>query len=126
MTRMEILVSDAEANLQQILDSPSYKLAEQDTHFLARPELRPVRMQLELLKPEMALVENRVRSTIVVFGSTQIAEQKHAQERLELAKAAAAASPKDAKLTRQVARAERLAAKCRYYDAAREFARLVS
>lgn len=119
-------MNDAGVNLQKILDSPSYQLAEQDTHFLARPELRPVRMQLELLKPEMALLENRVRSTIVVFGSTQIAEREKAQERLDQAKAAAEASPNNANLLRQVTRAERLAAKCRYYDAAREFGRLVS
>jgi uncharacterized protein (TIGR00730 family) len=120
------VVSDAEANLQQILDSPSYQLAERDTHFLARPELRAVRMQLELLKPEMALAENRVRSTIVVFGGTQIVEHDKAEERLERAKAAVQAAPKDLHLARELARAERLAAKSHYYDAARQFGRLVS
>lgn len=36
---------------------PAYRLAFQDTEFLLREELRPVRFQLELLKPEMLLDE---------------------------------------------------------------------
>jgi hypothetical protein len=53
------LTPEAEANLQAILNSPTYRLAEADTDFLARPELRPVRLQLELLKPEMIWVHSR-------------------------------------------------------------------
>ena len=33
--------------------SPSYRLAYRDTDFLLRDELRPARLQLELLKPEL-------------------------------------------------------------------------
>lgn len=117
---------DAQANLRAILASPSYLLAEDDTEFLARPELRPVRMQLELLKPEMLFAEQQVRSTVVVFGSTQIADADRARLRLATARAAADAAPQDKALARAAARAERLAAKSGYYDAAREFARIVS
>ncbi|MFO0896808.1 MAG: TIGR00730 family Rossman fold protein [Pirellulales bacterium] len=116
----------AALNLQAILQSPSYRRAERDPDFLQRPDLRPVRMLLELLKPELALVENEVASTIVVFGSTQVVDEPAAQARLKAARAAAAGHPADPLLMRAVARAERLAAKCHYYDAAREFARLVS
>lgn len=116
----------AAANLQAILDSPTYRLAELDTDFLARPELRPVRMQLELLKPEMALFENRVRSTIVLFGGTQIIEHDLAAARLEQAEAALAAAPGDPRLARHVERARRLLAKSHYYEAARQFSRLVT
>src|SRR5262249_19672167 len=73
--------ADELKNLEAILHSPSYLLAEQDTKFLQRPALRPVRLQLELLKPEMLLEEQQVRSTIVVFGSTQIIERDKAHER---------------------------------------------
>ena len=66
-------------NLKAILASPSYKLAEQDVDFLARPELRPVRLQLELLKPEMALRDDNIRSTVVVFGGTQVVELPEAR-----------------------------------------------
>lgn len=116
----------AEANLKAILASPSYVLAEKDVDFLARPELRPVRMQLELLKPEMAFREQGVHSTIVLFGGTQVVERAEAERRLEAARARLASHPNDPAAQRAVARAERILAKCRYYDEAREFARLVS
>src|SRR5437879_13563337 len=54
---------------------PNYLLAEDDVAFLKRPELRPVRLQLELLKPEILLEEHGIASTLVVFGGTQIVER---------------------------------------------------
>ncbi|MBL9125821.1 MAG: hypothetical protein JNG90_19425, partial [Planctomycetaceae bacterium] len=56
---------DIEANLKAILASSSYRLAERDIDLLARDELRPVRLQLELFKPELALFEQKIHSTIV-------------------------------------------------------------
>ncbi|RIK79447.1 MAG: TIGR00730 family Rossman fold protein [Planctomycetota bacterium] len=109
-----------------MLNSPSYRLAEDDTDFLRRPELRPVRLQLELLKPEMALAEQRVRSTIVVFGGTRIVERPEAEALVRAAEAAAAAEPDNPVLARKLQRAERVLAKTHYYDEAREFARIVS
>ena len=94
--------------------------------FLNRPELRPVRMQLELLKPEMTLIEEGVGSTIVLFGGTQILEEDGALARLEAARASAEKNPEDAKSQRDVLRAERCVAKAKFYDDAREFSRLVS
>ncbi|HJN07958.1 MAG TPA: prepilin peptidase [Pirellulaceae bacterium] len=113
-------------NLQAILNSPTYRLAELDTDFLQRDELRPVRMQLELLKPEMALEEQGVHSTIVAFGGTQIVEPEAAGSRLQDARQSLAVAPDDPALQRAVARAERVLAKAGYYDAAREFSKLVS
>lgn len=52
--------------------SPAYRLAFADMDFMVRRELRPVRFQLELLKPEMLLAEHEVQSTVVVFGSARI------------------------------------------------------
>ena len=115
-----------EENLAAILASPTYKLAELDTDLLQRNELRPVRMQLELLKPELYFNEQNVHSTIVVFGGTQVVDAEAAKVRLEAAEAALAADPGDASLQRKVSRAKRIAAKSRFYDEAREFARLVS
>ena len=113
-------------NLQQIVDSPSYRLAESDIEFLALKELRPVRMQLELLKPEMTFVEREVRSTIVVFGGTQVVDRDEATARVKDATEKLKANSGDRKLQRALARAERLLAKCKYYDDSREFGRLVS
>lgn len=115
-----------EENLTRIESSASYQLAAEDLQFLNRPELRPVRMQLELLKPEMTLAEQRVRSTIVLFGGTQIVDRPQAEARVAAARAALAAAPSDPKAVRELARTERLLANSHYYDAARAFARIVS
>lgn len=108
------------------LPYPNYDLAEEDVAFLKRPDLRPVRLQLELLKPDMILEEQGVASTLVVFGGTQIVERPEAERRLDAAKAALAADPSDAVKQRAVPRAERILAKSHYYDAARRFAQIVS
>ena len=50
----------------------AYRLAFTDIEFLLRDELRPVRMQLELLKPEMVQKRLGIESTIVIFGSARI------------------------------------------------------
>jgi len=120
------LPPEAAENLQRILESPSYLLAEQDLHLLARPELRPVRMQLELLKPEMAMQENKIISTVVVFGATRIVDRPEAEKRLLLARRNVLSDPENMLFQRQVSRCERLLAKSRYYDEARQFARIVS
>jgi uncharacterized protein (TIGR00730 family) len=113
------------ANRAAILKSPSYQLAELDVEFLSRKENRPLRMQLELLKTETMLQEHGIDSTIVVFGGTQIVPREQAEMVLREARLNAAKNPNDAKLARTVQRAERILAKCRYYDEAREFSRLV-
>ncbi|MFD1744787.1 LOG family protein [Rhizobium helianthi] len=55
-------------------ESPAYRLAYVDEDFLCRQELRPVRLQLELLKPEMLLTEMGIKSTVVLFGGARIPE----------------------------------------------------
>ncbi len=119
-------MNEAEENLRAILNSPSYVLAERDAALLARRELRPVRLQLELLKPELSFHEHNVESTVVVFGSTRIGEREELEKRLEVAKAALAANPSDPRSARELARTERVLAKAAYYEAAREFSRIVS
>ncbi|MGR3377694.1 LOG family protein [Salipiger abyssi] len=52
--------------------APSYRLAFADESFLCRDELRPVRLQLELLKPQMILDERQIDSTVVLFGGARI------------------------------------------------------
>lgn len=54
--------------------SSTHRLAFCDEDFLLRDELRPVRLQLELLKPEMTLDEAGVQSTVVLFGGARIPE----------------------------------------------------
>lgn len=106
--------------------SPSYRLAFADTEFLLREELRPVRLQLELLKPELALQARRIERTIVVFGSARIADPERAQVRLAEAEAKSRLAPEDAGLIREVAIARRLGELARHYGEARRLAELVS
>jgi uncharacterized protein (TIGR00730 family) len=96
-------------------ESSAYKLAFQDSEFLLREDLRPVRFQLELLKPELLLNEAEIGSTFVFYGSARIPAPEMAD-----ALVAAATNAEQEKI------AERLKAKSRYYEVARELARLAS
>jgi uncharacterized protein (TIGR00730 family) len=114
------------ARLLAIRKSTSYRQAHSDPDFMGRVELRPVRLQLELLKPELIMQEQGVKSTIVVFGGTRVIEREQAEQRLEQARAALARKPGDARLARAVTIAENVLKKAHYYDEAREFGRIVS
>ena len=83
-------------NLERILASPSSRSAQEDVGFLALPEQRGLRLQLELTRAERFLTEHEVRSTIVVFGGTRVVERSVAEERLRAAEERAAANPGDA------------------------------
>ncbi|MCK0098635.1 TIGR00730 family Rossman fold protein [Qipengyuania sp. S6317L1] len=98
-------------------EHPAYKLAFRDTDFLLRDELRPVRFQLELLKPEMLLDEARVGSTMVMYGSARIPSPEEAQAKIDAAKNG---DEWDQKV------AANLAKKAKYYDEAQKLARMVS
>ena len=96
-------------------EHPAYRLAFQDMDFLLREDLRPVRFQLELLKPQLLLDEANIASTFVIYGSARIPEPAKAEAVLALAE------------TEQQKRiAESLVAKSKYYDVARELGRLAS
>src|SRR4029077_20986395 len=66
-------------------EHPAYKLAFQDTDFLLRDDLRPVRFQLELLKPELLLDAAGIASTFVFYGSARIPEPSKAHAMIEAA-----------------------------------------
>ena len=84
--------------------APAYRLAFADDEFLCRDELRPVRLQLELLKPQMVMDERGIESTVVLFGGARIPEP---------------AKKADAKT-------ETLAELSKYYDQARRFAAMIT
>jgi len=118
---------DAEAleRIRALVASPTYRRADQDLDFLDRDDLRPSRLQLDYLKPEILLAEIGVRATIVVFGGTRLVEPASARRRLEVARSALGAQPGDDDLQRRVRVAERILAKSKYYDVAREFGQIV-
>ena len=96
----------------------AYRLAFTDTSFLLREELRPVRMQLELLKPELVQQELGIQSTIVIFGSARILPPQEAQAALD----AASEGDDEAALRR----AQTALEMSRYYSEARRFAALAT
>jgi uncharacterized protein (TIGR00730 family) len=106
--------------------SPSYRLAYTDQAFLNRDELRPVRLQLELLKPELTLNEAGIHNTIVVFGSARIPPPEQAVAAYEAACQELGANPGDARLQRRKTRCQRILDRAHYYDEARRFGKLVS
>ena len=65
---------DRESLRTAILTNPSYRLAYEDAGLLADGDLRPLRLQLELVKPERALRQHAIRSTVVVFGSARMGQ----------------------------------------------------
>ncbi len=108
---------DREASDTPQTRHPSYRLAFRDTDFLLREELRPVRFQLELLKPEMVLEEARVGSTLVMYGSARIPTPQQAE---------ALAKGLDQLTGRERTVQENLIAKAKYYQEAYNLARMVS
>lgn len=116
---------DAPHRIQEILSSPTYRLAEQDQDFLERDDTRGLRLQLEYLKAESVLRQNGVEHTIVVFGSTRIPEPAAARRQIETLRREQANAPNDEDGLRKLAVAERILQKSRYYEVAREFGRLV-
>lgn len=115
------------ARLEKILlASPAYRQASEDTDLLDRDELRPVRLQLELYKPELAQQEQNVRSTIVVFGSARTLPPNVAEEKLASSRRALEDSPDDPLLKAEIVKAEKQLEQSKYYQIARDFSRLVS
>jgi uncharacterized protein (TIGR00730 family) len=89
--------------------SAAYRLAFADDDFMTRRELRPVRLQLELMKTEMILTETGIVSTVVLFGGARIPEPG-----------------KQAWAAKNEGQKKHLEENSRYYDEARRFARLCS
>ncbi len=100
----------------------SYDLAFTDQEFLLHPDLRPVRMQLELLKPEMIQREEGIESTIVVFGSARILPAEVSQANLRTAMDLPDGPQRD----QAVRFAQKQVEMSRYYEEARAFASLVT
>lgn len=111
--------------LKAILDSPSYRQADQDIYFLDREDSRGLRLQLDYLKPEVLLEEHGIANTIVVFGSTRICEPRAALRRVEELESLLKTDASDPAVREQLAVARRLLAKSRYYEIARELGSLV-
>ena len=118
--------TDLEERLRAIQESPTYRLAYEDADLLGQDDLRPLRLQLELLKPERILREQGIRSTVVVFGSARVSSADVALANLDALERQTRVIPDNTELGQQLARARRRVEQARYYEEARRFAGLVS
>ncbi len=108
----------AHADLGNMLEADAYRLAFADPEFLLRRETRGLRIQLEMLKPDLDQAAQGVENTVVVFGSARFLSPEEAHTALKAAKASGDAQ--------QLALAERHVRNAKHYDNARLFARLVA
>lgn len=112
--------------IEGVSTNPAYRLAYRDRDFIDREDLRPLRLQMELLKPEIALTENEIDNMVVCFGGTQIIPQEDADRGYAEAQQAAKADPDNKELQRDLIVAKKKVEKSTYYDQCRKFAQIVS
>jgi uncharacterized protein (TIGR00730 family) len=117
--------ADAQARVDRLLQSESYRQADEDVDFLNQDESRGVRLQLDFSKPQLLLEQHGVRHTIVVFGSTRITEPAAANRRVEQLQRELRDSPQNGELKRCLGIAQRIQAKSYYYQVARDFGKMV-
>ncbi len=110
----------------EILQNQSYQLAYEDKDFLSSDDLRPVRLQLELLKPEQALRDKNINSTIVIFGSARILSPDDAQEQCQQVQQKVKDNPSDTQAQIALIKAQRQVKQSKYYQEAQKLARIVS
>lgn len=106
--------------------SPTYRLAFQDPDFLLRRELRPTRIQLEMLKPELTLEEQGVEATVVIYGSARIPDPEQARQNLSSLQERLTQSPEDPELKQSLKRARRDLENSKYYQEARRLGQIIS
>ena len=117
-------LADAWAELQshsnegRPLKADAYRLAFADPEFLLRRETRGIRFQLEMLKPDLGQAEQGIENTVVVYGSARFVAPDEAAAQL----AEAEASGDEVRLQR----AQQAVRNARYYDLARQFAKVVA
>ncbi len=106
--------------------SPAYKIAYKDLDFLGSEYARAARLQLELLKTEIGMRHNNIKSTLVTFGGTRIMEPSKARQKVKRLEGAIKRNPSNPDLKKKLRVAKSILKKSKYYDEAREFGRLVS
>lgn len=106
--------------------SPSYRVAFQDSDLMLRDELRPVRLQLEMIKPELAMKDHGIESTVVIFGSARLPAPEEARIRLENLEKESRMNPERPGLGQELKSARKALENSAYYTEARTLGRLIS
>lgn len=119
-------VANVDHNLLRLLNSPSYRLAEDDVDFLKSAYGRESRVLAEYTKVERTLEREKILSTIIVFGSARIKSPKEARANLERAEKELEEEPNNPAKVADVAKAKMAVEFSKYYQTAREFGELVA
>jgi uncharacterized protein (TIGR00730 family) len=106
--------------------SDSFKLAFDDPEFMLRDELRAVRLQLEIMKPEIIQQELGINSTVAMFGGARIPDPETAAKRLQEEEMQANMEPLNDMDDMRASCARSILDKSHYYEEARELARLIT
>ena len=126
MTQFSGASTPEQANLDAILNSPTYRIAHEDQDLLNSNDMRGVRMLLEITKPDLQLETAGIESTIIVFGGARIVDKDTAAAKLAQAEQRLSENPDSSSLKRALTHAQHLVGLSRFYDAARDFAFLAS
>lgn len=100
------------------LQADSLRVAFADPEFMLRPQARGIRLQMELLKPDLVQSEAGIEHTVVVFGSARFVAEEAARAQLDQAKQAGDSG--------MIAHAQTAVRNAHYYEAARAFAQCVT
>jgi uncharacterized protein (TIGR00730 family) len=100
------------------LKPESNRLAFADPEFLLRRETRGLRMQLEMLKPDLAQKEHGIEHTVVVFGSARFRSEEDSHRELMRARESGDAQA--------IAKAEKLVRNAAFYEQSRALARTIT
>lgn len=111
---------------KNIKEGATYRLAQEDTDFLADDNLRAQRLMLEYLKTDKILHEKCIQSTVVVFGSARILSPEEAKSKMEQIQKMLDATPDDEVMQKAYKRAERNLRNSHYYAQAIEFSKMIS
>jgi uncharacterized protein (TIGR00730 family) len=111
--------------LKEIMEHPSYKIADKDTDFLYSDDARAVRLQLDYLKAELIMRKNAIDHTVVVFGSARIIEFEDAMASLKKIEDQLQTAPDSEALLYALKRAESMVQKSTYYEEARKLGQLI-
>ena len=98
--------------------SESHRLAFADPEFLFRRETRGIRLQLEMLKPDLEQAAQGIEHTVVVYGSARFVSPRQAHKQMAEAEASGDAE--------RIALAHRAVKNAQRYEQARQFARIVA
>ncbi len=120
------MTGDDNDAIESIINSPAYRLAEEDADLLKRDQLRATRLSLEYLKTELIQEELGIASTIVVFGGSRILPKELANQRLASARSESDNDKNNPDKQQALRVAENIVKLSEYYDQARELGRLVS